>query len=177
MAEVEIRPQRADDIEVVLDLFERVAAEGRWIGTEAPIDREQRGARFREMQDDPMHGAFVAVIDGAIVGNIGVHGEPFGVADIGMLVADGYRGQGIGSALLDAAVSWARANGFHKLALQLWPHNARARALYDKFGFLEEGRLRRHYRRKDGSLWDAVVMGLVLDEDTPGIPTFDDLDT
>jgi len=30
------------------------------------------------------------------------------------------------------------------------------------------GRRRRQYRRKDGSLWDAVLMGLVLDEDAPG---------
>jgi RimJ/RimL family protein N-acetyltransferase len=174
MADVEIRRLRPEDVDVVLDLFEQVAAEGRWIGTESPIDRPERHARYLRLLDDPAQGSFVAVIDGTIVGNIGVHGEPHGVADIGMLVADGYRGQGIGSVLLQAAVDWALEHGFHKVALQLWPHNIRARALYEKFGFVEEGLLRRHYRRNDGSLWDAVVMGLVLDEETPGIPTFDD---
>jgi RimJ/RimL family protein N-acetyltransferase len=44
----------------------------------------------------------------------------------------------------------------------VWPHNDRAIALYEKLGFVEEGRLRRHYRRRNGELWDAVVMGLVL---------------
>lgn len=28
-----------------------------------------------------------------------------------------------------------------------------------------EGRIRSHYRRRSGQLWDAVIMGLVLDPD------------
>jgi len=28
--------------------------------------------------------------------------------------------------------------------------------------------MRRHYRRRSGELWDAVIMGLVLDETSPG---------
>jgi putative acetyltransferase len=67
-----------------------------------------------------------------------------------------------------AGVDWARGEGCHKLELQLWPHNAAARKLYQKFGFVEEGYLHRHYRRQSGELWDAVVMGLVLDSDSPG---------
>ncbi|MDQ3574430.1 MAG: hypothetical protein M3404_05830, partial [Actinomycetota bacterium] len=56
----------------------------------------------------------------------------------------------------------------HKVALQVWPHNHGALALYRKFGFVQEGLLRRHYPRRNGELWDAVVMGLVLNEDAPG---------
>ena len=39
-----------------------------------------------------------------------------------------------------------------------------ALALYRKFGFEQEGYLRSHYRRANGELWDAVVMGLLLRE-------------
>jgi hypothetical protein len=35
---------------------------------------------------------------------------------------------------------------------------------------VEEGYRRRQYRRKDGALWDSVVMGLVLDDESPGHP-------
>ena len=66
-----------------------------------------------------------------------------------------------------AAITWARDVGAHKVALQMWPHNDRAHALYEKFGFVDEGRLVRHYRRRNGELWDAVIMGLALDE--PGV--------
>jgi RimJ/RimL family protein N-acetyltransferase len=80
-----------------------------------------------------------------------------------MMVADDWRGMGVGSGLLETAIAWARDVGAHKVALQMWSHNDRARALYEKYGFVEEGRLARHYRRNNGELWDAVVMGLSLD--------------
>lgn len=76
----------------------------------------------------------------------------------------------MGTALLQAGVDWAREVGAHKVALQLWPHNVAAARLYARFGFVEEGRLRRHYRRRNGELWDAVVMGLLLDEHGRGRP-------
>ncbi|MGH9179068.1 MAG: GNAT family N-acetyltransferase [Acidimicrobiales bacterium] len=90
--------------------------------------------------------------------------RPYGVADLGMLVAAGWRGRGVGTALVLTALDWARQAGAHKVALQVWPHNQAAIGLYRKLGFVEEGRLRRHYRRRNGELWDAVVMGLLLDE-------------
>jgi RimJ/RimL family protein N-acetyltransferase len=93
-----------------------------------------------------------------------------GVADLGMLVRDGRRGQGVGSALMEACLGWCRGIGAHKVTLTVFPHNAAGLALYRKFGFVEEGRLVRHYRRRSGQLWDAIAMGLVLDEDRPGSP-------
>jgi RimJ/RimL family protein N-acetyltransferase len=80
-----------------------------------------------------------------------------------MLVKDRFRGRGVGSALLERGIAYAREQGCHKVALQHWPHNEAARALYEKYGFEQEGYLRRHYPRKDGQIWDAVVMGLLLD--------------
>lgn len=171
-----VRRATADDVDGALGLFAEVAAEGRWIGTESGFDvEERRQGRLARLEDPERHAAFVAVADdvarrGGIVGDLGISLTPYGVADVGMVVDEAWRGRGVGSALLSAAVAWAREVGAHKVALQLWPHNVAARALYDKHGFVEEGRLRRHYRRRDGSLWDAVVMGLVLDETTPGGP-------
>jgi len=67
-------------------------------------------------------------------------------------------------------IDWARGQGAHKIVLEVWPHNARAIGLYEKLGFVIEARYRRHWRRRDGSLWDALAMGLVLDEASPGGP-------
>ena len=72
-------------------------------------------------------------------------------------------GRGIGSALLAEAIDQAGKAGAHKIALQVWPHNSAAIALYERFGFQREGYLTRHYRRRSGELWDAVIMGLRLD--------------
>jgi RimJ/RimL family protein N-acetyltransferase len=167
---IEVRPATSADVPAMVDIFAAVAAEGMWIGTEAPVDRDRRALQFTATVGGDGQ-AFVAVADGEVVGHLGLHPEHNGTADVGMVVADGWRGKGVGSALLEAAITWARAEpGVHKLTLQVWPHNGSAQALYRKFGFEREGRLRRHYRRRGGELWDALVMGLVLDESSPGSP-------
>jgi len=159
----EIRRAREDDFEPWLDLFEAVAAEGRWIGAEAPLDRKRFTDGFAASLANDDVAMFMADAGTEIVGQLRVELLRYRVAELGMMVADGWRGRGVGSALLDDAIAWARDKGAHKVALQMWPHNDRARALYEKFGFEVEGRLRRHYPRRNGELWDAVVMGLLLD--------------
>jgi len=160
---VSVRPATVDDVDALVGLYAAVAEEGRWIGGEAPVDKVERRPRFETTirRDDAQF--FVAEDDGRMVGELSIEVAGYGVADLGMMVAADARGRGIGSALLSAAIEWARGAGAHKVALQVWPHNEAGIALYRKFGFEEEGRLRRHYRRRNGELWDAVIMGLLLD--------------
>ena len=161
--EVTVRRATAADADAVVAMLVEVAGEGRWIATEAPVDVEQR--RRRLLEDVEREDAIVLVAEagGRPVGELGLHLARYGVADLGMAVAAGWRGRGIGSALLAEAIDQARTAGAHKVALQVWPHNAAAIALYERFGFQREGYLTRHYRRRSGELWDAVVMGLPLD--------------
>lgn len=168
---VTIRWATHDDLEPLLDLREAVASEGVWIGAEVPLDREGDRAKHLATIEAQHEGTtavlLVAELDGSLVGSLAMHAR-IGIVDLGMNIADGHRGRGIGAALLDEALAWARGSGAHKVELEHWPWNQRARALYERFGFVEEGYRRRQYRRKDGALWDSVVMGLVLDEDAPG---------
>ena len=69
---------------------------------------------------------------------------------------------GVESALMTAALRWAEEFGLEKVTLEVYPHNEVAIALYRKFGFVEEGRRVKHYRRANGGLWDSIVMGLLL---------------
>jgi L-phenylalanine/L-methionine N-acetyltransferase len=79
----------------------------------------------------------VAVSGGEIVGSLAVFAVRFGVGDLGMVVAQPWRGRGVGSALVGAAIEMARQEGLHKLSLEVFPHNEAAIALYRKFGFVE----------------------------------------
>jgi RimJ/RimL family protein N-acetyltransferase len=159
---VTVRRAREKDLDALVDLMVAVAEEGRWIATEAPVDRERRRRRFAEDLERDDTVLLVADAGGQLVGQLGLVLARYGVADLGMLVAAGWRRRGVGSALLRAGIDWARQAGAHKIALQVWPHNHAAIALYERFGFQREGRLRRHYRRRSGELWDAIVMGLPL---------------
>jgi RimJ/RimL family protein N-acetyltransferase len=162
-AGVTVRPLREADLDALVELYAAVAAEGRWIGAEAPVDRERRRRRFADDLQRDNTVMLVAEAGGELVGELGLLVAGYGVADLGMLVAEGWRRRGVGSALLRAGIDRARQAGAHKVALQVWPHNHAAIALYERFGFQVEGRLRRHYRRRSGELWDAIVMGLPLE--------------
>jgi RimJ/RimL family protein N-acetyltransferase len=160
---VTVRLATLEDVDAAVAMLVEVAGEGRWIATEAPVDVERRRRRMAEDIEGEDAVILVAEAAGQVVGELGLHLARYGVAELGMAVAAGWRGRGVGSALLAEAVERARKAGAHKLALQVWPHNAAAIALYERFGFQREGYLTRHYRRRSGELWDAVIMGLRLD--------------
>ena len=109
---------------------------------------------------------FVAEAPDGIVGRLSLArdthpGSPH-VADLGLMVAAGHRRQGIGRALLEQAVAWAREVEIRKLELHVFPHNEPAIRLYEQFGFTREGVRRRHYRRGAG-LVDAILMAYEVD--------------
>jgi len=140
------------------ELIAAVAEEREGIATEPPVDIEARTRQFA----DAIDGTLVAVAGDDVVGSLHVHASRFGFGEIGMAVAPAWRGRGVGSALLEAAIARARDDGLHKLSLDVFPHNEAAIALYRKCGFVEEGRRAKHYRRASGELWDSIVMGLLL---------------
>lgn len=139
-------------------LFAAVAEERDGIATEPPVDAGERAAAFARSAGS----SFVAAAGDQLVGMIHVEVSQHGFGELGMLVDRGWRGRGAGSALLAAAVDWARGQGLHKLCLEVFAHNTAAIGLYRKSGFTEEGRRVAQYRRASGELWDAIMMGLLL---------------
>ena len=137
-------------------LFASIAEERDGIAAEPPVDVEKRAARWE------LDRTFVAVVGGEVVGELHIELTAFGFGELGMMVAAGWRGRGVGTALLVAAIAWARRHGLHKLSLGVFPSNEAALALYRKFGFVEEGRRDKHIRRANGELWDLIEMGLLL---------------
>jgi ribosomal-protein-alanine N-acetyltransferase len=152
----EIRPARDEDRLPLAVLYAAVAEERTGIGAEPPVDVDARAASWT------LDGTLVAVAGDDIVGWLYVERTPFGFGEIGMVVAREWRRRGVGSALVMAAIEWAREGGLHKLSLSVFAHNTAAIALYRNFGFVEEGRRVKHLRRANGELWDALEMGLLL---------------
>jgi putative acetyltransferase len=164
-----IRVAQAEDFDAWFALYDAVAAEGKWIAGEAPSDVAARRQSFLAHVTDDDSTSFLAEVDDRLVGALGVELRR-GIAEFGMLVDSQCRGRGVGSSLLEACIAWAEGRGAHKIILTVWPHNTAARALYRKYGFEDEATFRRHYRRRNGELWDGIGMGLVLDHGSPGCP-------
>jgi L-amino acid N-acyltransferase YncA len=158
MTDFVIRGAQAADAPAMARLLAAVAAERDRIGTEPPVDLEERAEQFARTAD----ASAVADADGRIVGTVHVEAGRFGAGELGILVDAAWRGRGVGSGLMCTAIEWARARGLHKLCLEVFPANAPAIALYRKYGFVEEGLRPKQYRRANGELWDSLAMGLLL---------------
>lgn len=106
----------------------------------------------------------VAVIDGKVIGSLGLgrlEGRRSHVGTFGMAVHDAYAGRGAGTALIAAAVEQAdRWLNLRRLELTVWADNARAIALYERFGFEREGRMA-DYAWRDGAYADAISMARI----------------
>ena len=80
-----------------------------------------------------------------------------------MTVIRQYWGSGIGTLMLDAAIAWAKdTNIIKKINLRVRTDNKRAISLYEKKGFLREGRIRKEIFI-DGKYYDHYWMSLELD--------------
>jgi len=162
---VRIRRATPSDAEALTKLADEVSSEpeGWLISTDgewrSPADERRY---LKALRRYPHAAVFVAEAeDGSLVARLSLardtHPASSHVADLGLMVAKPNRSQGIGTALLDTAASWARANGVRKLELHVFPWNEPAIKLYEKFGFEREGFRKGHYQRAGDDV-DAILM-------------------
>lgn len=153
---MKVRAIEDADLEEALDLFAAVAGEGLWLASEAPLDRREVRARWRDVVETGEGTILVAEDDGALVGLAAMVGrvEP----ELGMLVRADRRRRGVGDAIVEACVEWAERRGARRVILHVFPHNDAAIALYLKHGFVERGMVRKGYPRRSGESWDAIRM-------------------
>ena len=165
---ITIRKATPHDANALVDLAESVGREeGRWILGTGPWRSVTDERRYlRTIQRYPDAAVLVAEDGERIVGRLSLSRDPHPasrhVADLGLMVAESHRRQGVGTALLDEAVAWAQSSGVRKLELHVFPWNEPALALYESFGFEREGYRKRHYER-GGELVDAILMAYFLD--------------
>lgn len=116
----------------------------------------------RLLQNDPDKVVLVALIDGIIVGSAGLIPEKnrrrAHVASLGIGVADGFTGRGVGHALLaellNLADNWMAVL---RTELTVFADNLSAIRLYQRHGFETEGR-HRAYALRNGVYCDCLAM-------------------
>ena len=121
---------------------------------------------WRKRLTEPPEGMFglvACVNDGEVVGQLGLHTSPYRprrrhAGQIGMAVRDDWQGQGVGTALLQAAVDLAdKWLNLTRLELTVYTDNEPAIRLYKKFGFTIEGTLVQ-YAFREGQYVDTYTM-------------------
>lgn len=158
-----VRPAAPKDAAALVELARAVGAEDAgWLIADGEWRSAGEERRYlRAVRRHPHAAVFVAEAPEGVVGRLSVARDPHPasdhVADLGVMVAESHRRQGIGRALMLAAEEWAREVGVRKLELHVFPHNAPALALYEGLGFEREGLRRSHFRRGSGFV-DAILM-------------------
>lgn len=120
---------------------------------------------WRKRLAEPPAGMFglVACIDDQVVDHLNIHTSPNRprrrhAGQIGMVVRDDFQGQGVGTALLQAALdltdNWLN---LQRMELEVYTDNEPAVRLYTRAGFVIEGTLRQ-YAFRDGQYVDVYAM-------------------
>lgn len=180
---VGIREATGRDVEGVMRYMrELVDEEGLYIGYEPgeydpPVERELGWIEEHMVRDNSV--MFLAVASGEkgeIVGLLNCTGSRRWAnrheTTLGISVRKGWRGKGIGTRLMKAALEWAEGNEVVKrVQLEVLAENVEAIELYERLGFEVEG-VRRRAMWKQGRWMDGVVMAKVWDTPTaPGSAT------
>lgn len=164
---VTVRLAEDHDFEGCLSILESVVSEKIYIMTDRVDDRKRE--QLRSMISENKEGGMfaVAVLRDILVGTIDfrkVSSSPRAdhLKDLGMSVIKEYRSIGVGYALLDFAVKWAREHNIEKLTLGVFSTNTSARSFYTRFGFREEG-INRKFAKINGDYVDLIYMGYFLE--------------
>lgn len=126
-----IRARKPDDDERIAELAGQLGYPG--------SSREVR-TRLDRMRDPDQYGLYVAVLDGRVVGWIGLYifrtVETDGHAEIsGLVVDDACRSRGVGAALVRAGEAWARERGCDTITVRTNVTRERAHAFYRREGY------------------------------------------
>jgi len=171
---ITVRPARPHDARSYLAFWTAIVEEGGHVRTErvAGTSRTYR-RRFRHGWTDREAQVVAVGADGHVVGHLYIQREDHPVtrhvASLGIAVSAEARGRGIGTALMDQAVRWARSVGVDKIVLSVYPNNTGAIALYRKFGFVQEGRLARHSRKSYGDEDEILMAAWIGSDEGPGL--------
>ncbi len=158
--DVVIRPAEPDDAPGVAALLGRI---GTVEGTLQVPDAELASRLEMLRRVEPRDCKLVALAAGEVVGMAGLHTTNGSlrrqhVRLLGIGIAPEWQGRGIGTRLMERLLQWADDwAGVLRIELFVHSDNPDAIRMYQRFGFVEEGR-HRAYALKGGRYIDSLSM-------------------
>jgi RimJ/RimL family protein N-acetyltransferase len=128
---------------------------------------QEERAFLLHMVESPTSLYLIAEIAGEIAGTLtfstGKRPRLQHAGEFGMSILRSYWNLGVGSQMLAYLIEWAtHVDAIRKINLRVRVDNLAAIHLYEKYGFVQEGRVTREFSLH-GQFVDAYLMGLQLD--------------
>ncbi|MCE3199985.1 arsinothricin resistance N-acetyltransferase ArsN1 family A [Paenibacillus sonchi] len=159
-----VRQATLEDIESILRIYNQ-GIEDRI----ATLETETKGFSYMKAWFKDHHSRFsvlVAEKEGEVIGWASLN--PYshrcaynGVADLSVYIDRGFRGQGVGSSLLESLHKVAKENSFYKIVLFTFPFNQSGQGLYQKMGYRQVGVFEKQ-GIMDGEFIDVMIMEKLL---------------
>ena len=160
-----IRQAREEDLTGLVGAIRQAIGSGEYVNAESVadvVDSEGVLLRHNELESRIF---FVACVDGDVVGWVHLKHPELAklshTAELTVGVLEQYRGNGIGSQLLERGLEWATSQGFERIYDSLPASNEGAIEFLRERGWTEEARRHDHYKM-DGEYVDEVMMAAEL---------------
>jgi L-amino acid N-acyltransferase YncA len=163
---VSIRRATVEDAASISAVLNGVIAEGNLTLFDQPFSVEDERRFIATL--GPRSALHVADEDGRILGvqSVDLFSQAAAslrhVATMGTWLSPDARGRGLGRKLFTPSVSFARANGYLKIVVQVLAMNERALRFYRGLGFTNIGVAKKHVQLS-GTFHDEVYLELLLD--------------
>jgi RimJ/RimL family protein N-acetyltransferase len=166
-----LRSPRASDAQAILDHMRLTSGETDNMlryPDEVRMTPEQEAAYLEQIAAAPNAVMIAAELDGALVANGGFN--PVSALDkcrhrceLGISIRESCWHLGLGTAIIEGLIGCARQAGYLQMELDAVEDNARAVALYERFGFTRIGVNPRAFRLRSGAYQGLLLMRLELD--------------
>lgn len=136
---------------------------------EVKIGLEDQRKMLASFATSPNSLFLIALEGERVVANLDLKGHRYRavahVAELGIAIQADWRGRGLGGRLVGEAMAWAEANPIiRRIELKVYTDNAPAIALYQRFGFVTEGR-RKGLVLYQGRYCDDLIMARYFERD------------
>lgn len=163
-----IEAAKEEDAEEILELMKQLNQETDFLIREPgefKLTVEQEREFIKKKREDDKEIFLTAKLEGKIVGTLGLSTDKMRryshKAEFGMAILKDYWGYGIGSNFLKVMLSWSEEKGYVKISLRVDATNQRAKEVYKRLGFKEEGLLEKNKYLGDGQYRDEIVMAII----------------
>jgi len=164
--EAVVRPARQEDMAGIVSVIETIAAEETYVVAARLAETVSRDGVLLRRNQSKDRVFFVATVGDDEVGWLHIEGPQFPsmdhTAELTLGVLERYRGEGLGTALMDRGLDWAATHGLQKLYQSLPATNEGAVSFLETNGWSVESSREGHYQIDD-ELVDEVQLAIWLD--------------
>jgi ribosomal protein S18 acetylase RimI-like enzyme len=163
---IKIRKALLEDALTIVKAEKEIAkTPGYFCSKPSELDEQYVNRTIKFLNESGKGIYLVAESNGEIVGHVFLESLNLKsichVAQLSICVHQGWQDKGIGTALMEYLIAWAKQSAsIEKIELNVRASNSRAIALYKKMGFMEEGLLKNRIKVNENHYIDDILMAL-----------------